>query len=58
MSAREAQLGYATNAELIAELAARYEFGEVDPGYSTIGGTPKPEQPESCHTVDGRERPR
>ena len=34
----KAQLGYATNAELIAELAARYEFGEWDPGYSTMGG--------------------
>jgi hypothetical protein len=38
MSVGKAQLGYATNAELIAELNARWEFGEVDPGYSTMGG--------------------
>lgn len=50
MSAKEAQLGYATNAELIAELAARWEMGSVAPGYSTMGGNPKPEPPviEDC----------
>jgi hypothetical protein len=50
MSALEARLGYATNAELIAELTARWEMGSVDPGYSTMGGTPKPPQPviEDC----------
>jgi hypothetical protein len=52
----KAQLGYATNRELIDELQCRWEMGSTHPDYSTMRGTPndvEAQEPPKASLVGG-----
>lgn len=51
-----AKLGLATNAEIIGELSARYNFGHTHPDYSTVSGMPVVTPTEALQELHAKEQ--